>query len=239
MPELIRNQFDRLARRIAYFTMNIKRPPQPLAPYLIMSGIPGEEELHKFEYKKIEGNITRRFALPIAKLIDLPPYLSKEIFYIEITELEGRPEAYWNEGEVSFVGLSQIKYVGEIHTIHIATTLISPASLKIGFQSSESLTLNDRTSVMVQAWVKTLHGNGYTSTNLFPLLEIDLTVDNQMIVQVVRSNENSEDEFPDHGFHPSFNNQIVFKKDDSIITVSSDLELEDLKDIIEQHIVIE
>jgi hypothetical protein len=219
--------------------MNIKRPPQPLTPYLILSGIPVEEELHKFEYKKIEGNITRRFDLPIAKLIDLPPHLSQETFYIEIIELEERPEAYWNEGEVSFVGLSQIKYVGEIHTIHIATTLISPASLKIGFQSSESLNLNDQTSIMVQAWVKNPHGNGYTGTHLFPLPEIDLTVDNQVIIQVVQSKENSEDELPDHGFHPSFNNQIVFKKDGSIITVSSDLELEDLKDIIEQHVVIE
>lgn len=219
--------------------MNIKRPPQPLMSNLILSGIPGEEELYEFEYKKVEGNITRRFDLPIAKFINLPPHLSQENFYIEITELEERPEAYWNEGEVSFIGLSQIKYVGEIHTIHIATFLISPASLKIGFQSSEALTLNDQTSVMVQAWVKNPHGNGYTSTNLFPLPEIDLTVDNQIIFQVVRSNENSENELPDHGFHPSFNNQIVFKKDDSIVTVSSDLHLEDLKDIISRHVVVE
>jgi hypothetical protein len=218
--------------------MNVKRPPQPLAPYLILSGIPGEEELYEFEYKKVEGKITGRFDLPIAKLIDLPPHLSQETFYIEITELEERPEAYWNEGEASFISLSQIKYAGEIHTIHIATFLISPASLKIGFQSSKSLTLNDQTSVMVQAWVKNPHGNGYTGTHLFPLPEIDLTVDNQIIIQVVPSNDNPE-ELPDHGFHPSFNNQIVFKTDDSIVTVSSDLELEDLKDIIEQHVVIE
>jgi hypothetical protein len=92
---------------------------------------------------------------------------------------------------------------------------------------------------MVQAWIKNPHGNGYTGTHLFPLPEIDLTVDNQIIIQVVPSNENSEEELPDHGFHPSFNNQIVFKKDDSIVTVSSDLELEDLKGIIEQHVVVE
>jgi hypothetical protein len=206
---------------------------------LILSGISGEEEFCELEYKKVEKEIKGRFGLPIAKLANLPPHLSQETFHIKITELEERPEAYWNEGEVSFIGLSQIKYVGEIHTIHIATFLISPASLKIGFQSSESLTLNDQTSVMVQAWVKNTHGNGYTGTNLFPLPEIDLTVDNLIIFQVVRSNENSEDELPDHGFHPSFNNQIVFKKDDSIVTVSSDLELEVLKDIIEQHVVIE
>jgi hypothetical protein len=219
--------------------MNPKRPPQTLVSYLLLSGIPGEEEFHKLEYKKIEDDIQGRFDLPIAKLINLPPHLSQETFYIEMTEPEERPEAYWNEGEVSFIGLSQAKYVGEIYTIHIATSLISPASLKIGFQSSESLTLNDRTSVMVQAWGKNPHGNGYTGTNLFPLPEIDLTVDNQIIIQVVSLNENSEDELPDHGFHPSFNNQIVFKKNDFFVTVSSDLELEDLKDIISRHVVIE
>jgi hypothetical protein len=219
--------------------MNLKRPPQPLAPNLILSGIPGEEELYEFKYKKIEGNISGRFGLPIARLANLPPNLSQEAFYIEINELEERPEAYWNEGEVSFIGLSQIKYVGPIHVIHIATFLISPTSLGIGFQSSESLTLQDQTSVMAQACVKNPYGNGYTGTHLFPLPEIDLTVDNQIVIQVVPFNKNSEEELPDHGFHPSFNNQIVFKKDDSIITVSSDLELEDLKDIIEQHVVIE
>ncbi len=219
--------------------MNPKRPPQPLASYLILSGILGEEELCEFKYKKIEGDIQGRFDLPIAKLANLPPHLSQETFYIEMTELEELPEAYWNEGQVSFIGLCQIKYVGQIHTIHIATFLISPASLSIGFQSSESLTLNDRTSVMVQAWVKNPHGNGYTSTHLFPLPEIDLTVDNQIIIQILPSNENSEAELPDHGFHQGFHNQIVFKKDDSIVTVSSDLQLEDLKDIISRHVVIE
>jgi hypothetical protein len=219
--------------------MNLKRPPQPLAPDLILSGIPGEEELNEFEYKKIEGNITGQFNLPIAELVNLPPHLSQETFYIEINNLEGRPKDYWNEGQVAFIGLSQIKYVGLIHVIHIATSLISPTSLSIGFQSLESLTLKDQTSVIVQAWVKNPHGNGYTGTHLFPLPEIDLMVDNQIIIQVVPSNENSKEELPDHGFHPSFNNQIVFKKDDSIVTVSSDLELEDLKDIIEQHVVIE
>ncbi len=219
--------------------MNRKRPPQPLVSNLILSGIPGEEELYEFEYKKIEGNITGRFGLPIARLANLPPDLSQEAFYVKINELEERPEAYWNEGEVSFIGLSQIKYIGLIHVIHIATFLISPASLSIGFQSPESLTLQDQTSVMVQAWVKNPHGNGYTGTHLFPLPEIDLTVDNQIIIQMVPSTENSEAELPDRGFHSSFNNQIVFKKNDSIVTVSSDLELKDLKDIIEQHVVIE
>jgi hypothetical protein len=113
--------------------MNRKRPSQPLAPDLILSGIPGEEELYEFEYKKIEGNITGRFGLPIARLANLPPHLSQETFYIEINELEERPEAYWNEEQVSFIGLSQIKYVGLIHVIHIATFLISPTSLSIGF----------------------------------------------------------------------------------------------------------
>jgi hypothetical protein len=227
------------SKMIAFPTMNRKRPPQPLAPNLILSGIPGEEELHGFEYKKIEGDIRGLFGLPVAKFVNLPQHLSQEIFYIEINELEKGPEAYWNEGEVSFVGLSQIKYIGSMHVIHIATFLISPTSLSIGFQSSESLTLRDRISVMVQAWVKNPHGNGHTSTHLFPLPEIDLTVDNQVRIQVAPSNKNAEVELPDHGFHSSFNHQIVFKKDDSIITVSSDLELEDLKNIIEQHIVIE
>jgi hypothetical protein len=59
------------------------------------------------------------------------------------------------------------------------------------------------------------------------------------LARIVPSNDNSKEELPDRGFHPSFNNQIVFKKDDSIVTISSDLELEDLKDIIEQHVVIE
>jgi hypothetical protein len=224
---------------IVFSTMNRKRPPQPLAPNLILSGIPGEEEFHGFEYKKIEGHIRGRFGLPIARLTNLPPHLSQENFYVEINELEERPETYWNEGEVSFVGLSQIKYIGSTHVIHIATFLISPTSLSIGFQSSESLTLQDRTSVMVQAWVKNPQGNGYTGTHLFPLPEIDLTVDNQVRIQVATSNKNAEAELPDHGFHSSFNHQIFFKKDDSIITVSSDLELEALKNIIEQHIVIE
>ena len=219
--------------------MNLKRLPQPLAPNLILSGVPGEEELHQFEYKKIEGKIAGLFDLPIAKLSNLPLNLSQETFYLEINELEERPEAYWNEGQVAFLGLSQIKYVGSAHVIHIATFLISPTSLSIGFQSLESLTLQDQTSVMVKAWVKNPHGNGYTSTNLFPLPENDLTVDNQVIVQVIPLNEKFEEELPDHEFHPSFNNQIVFKKDDSIITVSSDLDFEDLKDIIEQHVVIE
>jgi hypothetical protein len=238
MSELVCNQLARLIRQ-SLFRMNPKRPPQPLIPNLLLSGVPGEEEFCELEYKKVEKEIQGRFGLPIAKLANLPPHLSQETFYVEITELEERPEAYWNEGEVSFIGLSQIKYVGEIYTIHIATFLISPASLKIGFQSSESLTLNDQTSVMVQAWVKNSYGNGYTGTNLFPLPKIDLTVDNQLIIQMVPSNDNSEEKLPDHGFHPSFNNQIVFKKDDSIVTVSSDLELQDLKDIIERHIVIE
>jgi hypothetical protein len=219
--------------------MNRKRPPQPLAPNLILSGIPGEEELHGFKYKKIEADIRGLFGLPIARFVNLPSHLSQETFYIEINELEKGPEAYWSEGQVSFIGLSQIKYVGSIHVIHIATFLPSPTSLSIGFQSSESLPLQDRTSVMVKAWVKNPHGNGYTSTNLFPLPEIDLTVDNQLVIQIVPSTENSEAELPDHGFHSSFNNQIVFKKDNFIVTVSSDLELEYLKSIIEQHVVIE
>jgi hypothetical protein len=219
--------------------MNRKRPPQPLAPDLILSGIPGEEELYEFEYKKIEGDIRGRFGLPIARLVNLPQHLSQETFYIEINELEERPEAYWNEGQVSFIGLSQIKYVGSTHVIHIATFLISPTSLSIGFQSPESLILQDQTSVMIQAWVKNPYGNGYTGTHLFPLPEIDLTINNQLIIQMVPSTENSEAELPDHGFHSSFNNQIVFKKDDSIVTISSDLELKYLKNIIEQHVVIE
>lgn len=219
--------------------MNPKRPLQPLVSYLLLSGIPGEEELSEFEYKKVEGDIRGRFGLPIAKLVNLPPHLSQETFYIEINELEERPKAYWNEGEVSFVGLSQIKYVGLIHVIHISTFLISPASLSIGFQAPESLILQNQTSVMVQAWVKNHHGSGYTGTHLFPLLEINSMADNQFIIQIAPSTENSEVEVPDHGFHSSFNNQIVFKNDDSIVTISSDLELEYLKDIIEQHIVIE
>jgi hypothetical protein len=224
---------------IDFPTMNRKRPPQPLGPNLILSGIPGEEKLDEFEYKKIEGDIRGRFGLPIGRFVNLPQHLSQEIFYVEINELEKGPEAYWNEGQVSFTGLSQIKYIGSTHVIHIATFLISPTSLSIGFQSSESLTLQDQISVMVQAWVKNPHGNRYTSTHLFPLPELDLTVDNQLIIQTVLSTENSKVELPDHGFHSSFNNQIVFKKDDFIVTVSSDLELRELKEIIERHVIIE
>jgi hypothetical protein len=194
------------------------------APNLILSGIPGEEELDEFEYKKTEGDIRGLFGLPIARFVNLPQHLSQEIFYVEINELEKGPEAYWNEGQVCFTGLSQIKYIGLTNVIHIATFLISPTSLSIGFQSLESLTLQDQISVMVQAWVKNPHGNGYTSIHLFPLPEIDLTVDKQLIIQIVSSTENSKAELPDHGFHSSFNNQIVFKKDDFLVTVSSDIE---------------
>lgn len=219
--------------------MSLKRPPQPLVSYLLLSGIAGEEELCKFEYKKVEGDFRGRFGLPIAKLVNLPPHLSQETFYIEINDFEEQPKTYWNEGEVSFIGLSQIKYVGLIHVIHISTFLISPASLNIGFQAPESLILQDKTSVMAQAWVKNTHGNGYTGTNLFPLPGSDLAVDSHSIEQIASSAETPNTEVPDHRFHASFNNQVVFKKDELNVTIASDLKLEDIKDIIEKHIVIE
>ena len=230
------NSFGKVS---AYSTVNLQRPLQTLAPYLLLSGVSGEEERFDLKYKKAEKEAQRRFNLPIAKLVNLPPSLSQETFYVETNELNELPEDYWNEGEIAFLGLSQIKYVGQAHILHVATFLISPASLSIGFKSLESLTLQDQTSVAVQAWVKHPHGNRYSATNLFPLPEIDLTVDNQVIFQVIQSNEDSDQALPDHGFHPSFKNQIAFKKDNYIVTLSSDLELEDLKNIIEQHVTIE
>jgi hypothetical protein len=104
-----------------------RRHPRPLGSYLVYSGHP----LQGDAYEPIEGEIARRFSLPITRLASLPGYLSEQIFYIKIDEPKGTPDDYWNEEEIAFAALSQIKYVGTIQTIHIATFLMSPAAFSL------------------------------------------------------------------------------------------------------------
>ncbi len=213
-----------------------QRPPHPVVPYFLLSGFEGEEEFSNSEYEKTDDNIRGRFNLPIAQLANLPPELWQETFHIKMDDLGMTLEEFWTEGEISFLGLSQLKYVGEVHTIHLSTFLPSPAALSLGFQAPESLTLQDGTTVMVSAWK--ICARGYTGTNLFPLPEIDLTDDTPRVI-VVLSNEDAEDEPPDPRFHPSFHHHIAFKKDDYIVSVASDLDLDGLKEIVIHHLVIE
>jgi hypothetical protein len=94
--------------------MHQGRPPRPLVPYVLYSGYTFEVDT----YEPVKGEIAGRFSLPIARLTNLPGYLSEQIFYIKIDGPKGIPDNYWNEEEIAFAALSQIKYVGTIQTIH-------------------------------------------------------------------------------------------------------------------------
>jgi hypothetical protein len=110
---------------------------RPLVPRLVL-----QEDA---DCEEIRGEIFRRFNIPVARLVDLPPDFVNKIYSLNFGK-EGKPEDYFEDKGIYYLLISSIRYaIAGDRAIYLTTLFCSPKASQLEYllEGGEKINLKD------------------------------------------------------------------------------------------------